>query len=301
MVARTHALPAGITTFGKELANPLLRLCDEMKILLSFRFQGKTSGEVGSFHAIRAANPAVNWMKFSDQFLASQNLEPARASTQIVPYDRLIRYLQSLGRINSILLDLSKNMWLYVLLGYVRVVKIDKEAGSSGMPHKVNPIYFEGAEGGFEMANGIIETLSRKLMINRLERDFSDSTLRRNISLVMGLSLLSYQSMTEALGRLEIDHVRIGRDMEEHAEIWIEPVKTLMLLEGISDAYDVLKQETRGKTFTVREFLDLIDALPVKGDIKSKMHDLVINKTSNPYTSVMVDEAVGAVKKLIHS
>lgn len=298
MVARTHALPAGVTTFGKELANPLLRLCDEITIYESSKLQAKLSGEVGSFHALSRSGIKTNWMTFADNFVQQQGFDPQHGSTQIAPYDSLIRLFQSLFRINTILIDLSTNMWLYVLLGYVRVVKKENEVGSSGMPHKVNPIYFEGAQGGLVMANGMIETFARTLMVNRLDRDFSDSTVRRNTSLIIAYSLLSYQSLLEAWKRLEVNRIRMKLDLSQHAEVWIEPVKIIMLRAGLDDTYDFLKHKTRGVSFTTQEFHTLIDTLPIRVAVKQTMHLAVENKIPNPYPAQIVAEAVARVRKL---
>ena len=296
MIARTHALPAGVSTLGKELANPLFRLCDEISHFKTIPFQAKLSGEVGTFHSISYGAHAQNWLKFSDKFIRAQGLEPQHGSTQIVPYDSLIRYLQSLSRINTILIDLCKNIWLYILLGYVRIVKKEKEVGSSGMPHKVNPIYFEGAEGGLGMANGIIETLARTLMVNRLQRDFSDSTVRRNVPLVLAYSLLSYQSMHEAFQRIQIDRKAISLDLENHAEVWIEPIKIVLIESGMVDAFDVLKKKTRGRSFTRTELGRLIDSLPISVSIKRKLTELPM--TVNPYLTRITAEALSKVRKV---
>lgn len=298
MIARTHALPAGVTTFGKELANPLLRLCDEVTIFSSCKLQAKLSGEVGSFHGLSRSGIKAQWMTFADNFVRSQGLEPQHGSTQIVPYDSFIRLFQSLFRINAILIDLCTNIWLYVLLGYVRVVKKEKEVGSSGMPHKVNPIYFEGAQGGLVMANGMIETFARSLMVNRLDRDFSDSTIRRNTSLIIAYNLLSYQSLQEAFRRLEVNRSGIRHDLSQHAEVWVEPIKIIMLHAGLDSAYDFLKRKTRGISFTTPEFHTLIDSLPVRTSVKHTMHQIVDDEIPNPYPVHVVAEAVSRVRKL---
>lgn len=291
MVARTHGQPASVTTFGKELAGPLSRLCDELDLFGSVRLEAKCSGEVGSFQAFMGIDRTVDWLAFTDSFVRSFGLHPTHAATQIAPYDSLVGFLQSLGRMNSIFLDLTKNMWLYVLLGYLNVKKIDTEVGSSGMPHKVNPIYFEGAEGGLEMANGIIETLVRKLPINRLQRDFSDSTARRNLVLPLAYSVLSYQSLVEGLSRIEVNRIAIKQDLNSHAEVWIETVKTYGLKHGIVDMYDTLKKETRGRTLSHADLQALISALPLSMQEKKELMTLC-DGSHNPYTSRIVDEIV---------
>ncbi len=294
MVARTHGQPANITTFGKELAGPLSRLCDELKIFRSVGLEAKCSGEVGSFQAFVASDRAVDWLTVTDTFIGSFGLTPTHTATQIAQYDSVVAYLQSLFRINSILLDFVKNMWLYVLMGYLNVQKIDAEVGSAGMPHKVNPIYFEGAEGGLEMANGVIEIFARKLPINRLQRDFSDSTLRRNLVVPLALSLLSYQSIVEGLSRVAVNRAAVNEDLATHAEVWIETVKTYGLTHGIADMYDRLKKETRGRALSQADLRRLIDGLPLHNKEKKELRALC-GAGHNPYPARIVEESMSNV------
>ncbi|MBI4065458.1 hypothetical protein HY409_03765 [Candidatus Gottesmanbacteria bacterium] len=298
MVARTHAQPANITTFGKEVAGSLLRLCDEFEIFSSHSFTTKCSGEVGSYQAYLGVDSKVDWISFTDHFIESFGLHPSHAATQIAPYDNLSGYFQSMYRINTILIDFSKNMWLYVLLGYLRIKKVDTEVGSSGMPHKVNPIYFEGAEGGLEIANGIIETFVRKLPINRLSRDFSDSTIRRNIVLPLAYSLLSYQSIVEALTRIEVDRKAIAVDFKNHQEVWLETVKVYGIRHGIGDMYERLKKETRGKVLSRNDLEAIIDALPLKTKEKKEL-DALCDIGGNPYPQRVVEEALKRAKSIL--
>lgn len=297
MVARTHATAANLTTFGKEIANTLFRLCDEIEIFSSLEFTAKCTGEVGSLQGLAVIDGRKDWLAFTDTFIRGYGLVPSHAATQIAPYDSLIRFLQSLERINSILIDFVKNMWLYVLLGYVKVMKVDTEVGSAGMPHKVNPIYFEGAEGGLEMANGIFETLCRALPINRLQRDFSDSTTRRNLSIPLGLSVLSYLSIVEGLQRITVDTDAIAENLARHQEVWVETVKTFAILHGVPNAYDLLKSKTRGKTLTYDELMNVIDLLPLSKEDSRVLFE-IIKKGKNPYPARIVDEAVKKANKV---
>lgn len=298
MIGRTHGKPANVTTFGKEMASTLSRLCDEMSIMQSLKFEAKCSGEVGSYQAFMGLDRSFDAMKFSDRFVRSLGLKPSPVSTQIAPYDSIIRYLQSLARMNGILLDFVKNMWLYVLLGYVKVKKIEKEVGSAGMPHKVNPIYFEGAEGGLEMANGVIELFARKLPINRLQRDFSDSTLRRNLVLPIAYSLLSYQSIVEGMNRIDIDTDAITKDVENHPEVWTETVKAYGIAHGVADMYDRLKKATRGRNVTQEDIQKFILDLPLTSREKQEVQALCDGK-GNPYPARMVSEVVKRARKVI--
>lgn len=297
MIARTHAQPSSITTFGKECANALSRLCDEIEYFKGIPLSTKCSGEVGSYQAFAGVSASADWIRMTDAFVRSFDLVPSHASTQIAPYDSIVRYLQSVYRVNAILLDVCKNMWLYVLLGYLKVAKIDAEVGSAGMPHKVNPIFFEGAEGGFETANGIIELLVRKLPINRLQRDFSDSTTRRNLVLPVAYSLLSYQSLAEALDRIHVDRIAIARDLTAHAEVWTETIKAYGTMHGIPDMYDRLKAATRGMVLSRVQLHDVLMALPLGKGEKKEIMDL-IDRGHNPYPSRIADAAVKRARKL---
>lgn len=296
MLARTHAVAANITTLGKEFANTLLRLCDEIVRFRSLRFVAKCSGEVGSWQA-HASLGNRDWIAATDEFIRSFDLDPTHAATQIAPYDRIAEYLQSLYRLNSILLDFCKNCWLYILLGYFSVKKVNREIGSAGMPQKVNPIYFEGAEGGLETANGIIEILVRKLPVNRLSRDFSDSTVRRNIVLPLAYSLLSYQSIHEALSRLLINEEHIASDPKDHAEAWMEVVKTYGLVHGVVDIEERLRVHIAGKQLNEES---LPSFLADFGFTKQQKEELLtfIEKRQNPYPAKTVDEAIRRAKEV---
>lgn len=297
MLARTHGVPANITTLGKEFSNSLSRLCDEIEYFRSLRFVAKCSGEVGSWQA-HAVLGRYDWIAQTDTFIRSFNLDPTHAATQIAPYDRIVQYLQSLYRLNSILLDFCKNCWFYVLIGYFSVKKVNREIGSAGMPQKVNPIYFEGAEGGLETANGIIETLVRKLPVNRLSRDFSDSTVRRNIVLPIAYSLLSYQSIHEALVRLVINEDHIARDLKNHAEAWTEVIKTFGLSCGLGDIEERLRKHIAGKQLNEES---LPSFLADCGFTKQQKKELLtfIEKRQNPYPAKAVGVVIRRAKELL--
>ncbi|MEK7543538.1 MAG: lyase family protein [Patescibacteria group bacterium] len=299
MIGRTHAQPANVTTFGKECANPLSRLCDEIEYFTSLPLSAKCGGEVGSFQAFMGVDASVDWIRFTDTFVRGFGLKPTHTATQIAPYDSMVRFLQSLYRINSIFLDLCKNMWLYVLLGYLNVKKIDAEVGSAGMPHKVNPIFFEGAEGGLETANGIIELLVRKLPINRLQRDFSDSTMRRNLVLPFAFSLLSYQSLEEAFKRVTVDREMIAKDLKSHAEVWTETIKVYGTMHGVEHMYDRLKEATRGRVVSFADLLNIVNSLPLKEKEKQELM-ILCDGHHNPYPGRIVDEVVRRARKVFH-
>lgn len=282
MAGRTHGQPANVTSFGKEMAVFLSRLIDSYDVFYKTRFRAKCSGEIGSFQAQWAANTDIDWVSFEKKFLSSYALTPAGASTQIAPYDDIIVFLQAVSHVNTVLLDFSKNMWLYGLLGFIKTRPLVKEVGSAGMPHKVNPIFFEGAEGGLLMANGLIDVLVKSLSTNRLQRDFSDSTVRRNLPLIFAYSLLSYQSVSEAIDRTVVDRQEMTRDMNRHAEIFAETIKSFCQYAGVEHIYDFLKEKMRGKTYSSDEVKILIKSLPLTSSQKKEL-EFRCFRLQNPY------------------
>jgi adenylosuccinate lyase len=271
MLARTHGQPASVTTLGKEVGLYLYRFTNELSSLNKIKFTGKVAGEVGNYNALQFALPNIDWLMFSKRFISSFDLTPNLFATQINPYDDINNFFDSLKRLNNILLGLAKDIWLYTLLDYLKIVKIEKEVGSSGMPHKVNPLYFEGAEGGLEQANALLEFFSRKLSYSRLQRDFSDSTVRRNIVLAMAYSLLSYQSLVEAFERLVTNETKINQDIESHYEVFSEGIKTVFSLSGDPSAYEKVKTMTRGKSLSKVDLQGLIKKMRLDSKIKKKL------------------------------
>lgn len=297
MVARTHAQSANITTLGKEFTNTLNRLCDEYENLLTINIAVKCSGEVGTYQALNTLDQKIDWMQKTDDFIASLGLRSTHNATQIAPYDSYSRIFQSISRLNTILTDFVQNLWLYILIGYVRVLAVVKEVGSAGMPHKVNPIYLEGAEGNLKMANILLEGLSRELPINRLQRSFTDSTIRRNVVLPLSFTLLAYQSICEGLKRIVVEKGLIENDSRAHPEVFLESIKAYGLVHGISDMYDRLKAETRGKVLTTDGLSSLIQQLPLS-DNQRKEITLFCKNYNNPYPVRIVTESVKRAKKL---
>lgn len=291
MVARTHGLPANITTFGKEMGNVLLRLCEEYEIFSSVKLYVKCSGEVGSYQAQFAADQKIDWMNITDSFITSLGFGAHHGATQIAPYDCYGRLFHSIARINSICIDFVQNLWLYISIGFARVSPIVAEVGSAGMPHKVNPIYLEGAEGNLKMANMLFEGLARELPINRLQRSFTDSTMRRNVVLPLSFSLLSYQSIIEGLKRLVVEPGAIGKDLERHPEVWLESIKAFGIVHGILDIYDQLKKETRGRVLTGQTLSRIISQLSLTKSEKAELRQFC-RQSKNPFPSRVVDEAL---------
>lgn len=280
MLSRTHGQPAVTTTLGKEFLVYLKRLNEELKILRSIKIKGKLTGNVGNLNVHKFLYPETNWLKFSEEFVNSIDLEPDLVTTQIIAYDSLIRVFQSLYRINNLLIGLCQDFWLYLGFSYFKQRVIEKEVGSTALPHKVNPIYFEGAEGGFNLSNALFEFYSRKLSYSRLQRDLSDSTVRRSFGIAFSYSLLSYQSVIEALSRIEPDKEKIFQDLNSHWEILSEAIQNFLRLRNYQDAYDKVKNYFRGKNLTEKEVKKFIESLK----LNKKDKEILLKLSPERYT-----------------
>lgn len=299
MLARTHGQAASVTTFGKEVALYIKRLADELVILDAVKFYPKLSGEVGNHISLSILLPKKNWIGLEKKFLRKLGFADFSPATQIPPYDDVIRFFDSLRRINRILIGLSQDMWLYASFGYLTFSNVKGEAGSSGMPHKINPQYFEGAEGGLEAAAAHLEFLSRQLATSRLQRDFSDSTVRRTISIPMALSLLSYQSLVTAFERLSMINTKISEDLLEHWEVLSETLTTALKLEGKSDAYSIVRERLRGKVLDQNGWKSLVTDLPLSSTRKNLLVSLSPEKltgTTSFTTSTIIQQAKRYIK-----
>jgi len=291
MLAHTHGQPATGTTYGKELGVFAYRLQKNITILTSLRIGGKLSGNVGTFNAHTVIFPHINWLAFSKTFLQHIDVEPEMIATQIAPYDSHMQLFQTLLHVNLILLALSKDLWLYTMLGYVKQKNISKEVGSTSLPHKINPIYLEGAEGGFELANSLFELYIRKLSYSRLQRDLSDSTVRRSFGTAFSYSLLSYQSIIEAFNRIEPNEERMKEDLLSHFEILSEAIQNYLRAKGFTDAYEKTKQFFRGHVFTKSDVEEFISNLPISQ--KDKKYLLALTPfTYTGLASTIVDTYV---------
>ena len=267
MLARTHGQTATPTTVGKELANVAARLQSQRAGVERVVILGKMNGAVGNFNAHVAALPQVDWPDFSRVFVESLGVASNAYTTQIEPHDWIAEYCHALMRTNTVLLDLARDMWSYISLGYFRQRPVDGEVGSSTMPHKVNPIDFENAEGNLGMANALLAHFADKLPVSRLQRDLTDSTVMRNLGVAIGHSVLSYGSLELGLGKIELDQARAGEDLDRAWEVLGEAVQTVMRAHGIPDAYDRLKSFTRGRAIdkgAMREFIASLDLPPAE-------------------------------------
>jgi adenylosuccinate lyase len=263
MLARTHGQTASPTTVGKELANVAARLEHQRKGLERIAILGKMNGAVGNFNAHVAALPAVDWPAVSARFVASVGLEPNTHTTQIEPHDWIAEYCHALLRADTVLLDFARDMWSYISLGYFRQKPVAGEVGSSTMPHKVNPIDFENAEGNLGLANALLAHFAEKLPVSRLQRDLTDSTVLRNLGVALGHAVLAYQSLAAGLGKIELDEERLDEDLHGAWEVLAEAVQTVMRAHGIPDAYDRLKAFTRGRPVDEQTMREFIESLPL--------------------------------------
>jgi len=262
MLARTHGQPATPTTLGKEIANFVSRLQRQTELFAAVRIDGKFNGAVGNHNAHVAAYPNADWIAITDRFLDSLGVTAARYTTQIEPHDWIAEYCQALTRCNTVLIALSRDFWGYISLGYFRSRPVAGEVGSSTMPHKVNPIDFENAEGNLGVANELLGFLASKLPISRWQRDLTDSTVLRNLGVALGHTLISVEALGKGLGKLEADTTAIAADLANRWEVLAEAIQTVMRRHGLPDAYEQLKELTRGRAIdadTLREFVSSLD------------------------------------------
>ena len=287
MLSRTHGQPASPTTLGKEFAVFYHRLVRQREQLAKVEIMGKINGATGNWNAHMAAYPEVDWPAFSASFIRDLGLSPNPATTQIEPHDFVGEYFHALERANTVLLDLCRDVWGYVSLGYFRQRMVDGEVGSSTMPHKVNPIDFENAEGNLGMANAILSHLAGKLPVSRWQRDLTDSTVLRNLGVGIAHSVLAFQSITKGADKLEADAWRIGRDLDDNWEVLGEAVQTVMRRYGLPEPYEQLKRLTRGRRIDRDSLRAFINAL----DIPVADRDRLLALTPADYVGNAADQA----------
>jgi adenylosuccinate lyase len=274
MMSRTHGQPATPTTLGKEVAVFVHRLRLAREVLARVPVRGKLNGAVGNYNAHLVAGPEVEWPAIARRLVESLGLEWNAYTTQIEPHDWMAEYFDALARCNTVLLDLCRDFWGYVSLGYFRQKVVAGEVGSSTMPHKVNPIDFENAEGNFGVANALLRFLSEKLPVSRWQRDLTDSTVQRNIGVALAHSDLAVQSVARGLARLEVDRQRLRAELDDNWELLAEPIQTIMRRHAVPDAYEQLKALTRGKRVDARVVASFVDGLPIPEDEKRRLREL---------------------------
>ena len=274
MLSRTHGQPASPTTVGKEFANVVARLERQLQQLDKQPLLGKMNGAVGNYNAHLIAYPEVDWLNVTKHFVETLGLTFNPYTTQSEPHDYMAELFDNLARINTILLDFSRDTWGYISLGYFKQHMKDSEIGSSTMPHKVNPIDFENAEGNFGIANALLHHFSSKLPVSRFQRDLSDSTVLRNIGVAMGHSMLGYQSLQKGVSKIEVDITRTADDLDAHWEILGEALQTVMRRYHIDAPYEKLKALTRGQVVTAEMLKTFIHSLALPENVKENLQRL---------------------------
>jgi adenylosuccinate lyase len=274
MLARTHGQPAVPTTLGKEIAVYLARLNTCRDEIANHKFEAKLTGAVGNFNALHSAFPDIDWLVFSRDFIHSLGLEPNLVTTQILPYDNWIRYFQSVQVTNSILIDYAQDMWRYISDGWLKQKVIQGEVGSSTMPQKVNPIHFENAEGNLGLANALLAHFAQKLAVSRLQRDLSDSTVRRMFGTALGHTLLAWTNITKGMSRVDADEEKIKAELNAHWEVVSEGAQTILRAAGRSGAYETLKSETRGNQMDSGRYRRWVEALDVDEETRGRLMSL---------------------------
>ena len=262
MLCRTHGQPASPSTLGKEMANVAYRLQRQITQLQSVAILGKINGAVGNYNAHLSAYPDIDWPGFAQRFVESLGLEFNPYTIQIEPHDYIAELFDACARANTILIDFARDIWSYISIGYFKQKTIAGEVGSSTMPHKVNPIDFENAEGNLGIANAIMNHLAQKLPVSRWQRDLTDSTVLRNLGVGFGHVLIALASLTKGIGKLEVNNDVIAADLDNNWEVLAEPIQTVMRRHGIDKPYEKLKELTRGHKVdqqTIRDFLAGLD------------------------------------------
>ena len=284
MLARTHGQAASPTLLGKEIMVFVERLEDQIKLLKALPIQAKFGGATGNFNAHVVAYPMINWPEWADVFVREYlGLERQRYTTQIEHYDNLAALFDNMRRINIILLDYCRDMWTYISMDYFKQRTVAGEVGSSAMPHKVNPIDFENAEGNFGLANAIFDHLSHKLPISRLQRDLTDSTVLRNVGVPFGHTLISFQSLLRGMSKLLLNEYKINEDLDKNWAVVAEGIQTILRRECYPEPYEALKNLTRGKSdITKNDIQTFIETLEVSEDVKEELRQI----SPHTYTGV---------------
>ncbi|MBT8129902.1 MAG: adenylosuccinate lyase, partial [Gammaproteobacteria bacterium] len=274
MLSRTHGQTASPTTVGKELANVVHRLRKQRNETADVIILGKINGAVGNYNAHLVAYPEIDWPAFAKSFIDSLGIEMNPYTIQIEPHDYIAELFDALARFNTILIDLCRDIWSYISLGYFKQKTVAGEVGSSTMPHKVNPIDFENAEGNLGVANALFNHLAGKLPISRWQRDLTDSTVLRTLGTGLAHSLIAYQSLQKGLDKLEVNALRLDEDLESSWEVLAEPIQTVMRRYGIENPYEKLKEMTRGKAITREDLHQLINSVELPDDARQRLLQL---------------------------
>ena len=287
MLSRTHGQTASPTTLGKELANVVYRMKRQREQLVKVEILGKINGAVGNYNAHLSAYPDLDWEEFAETFVTSLGLDWNPYTIQIEPHDYIAEYFSVVGRFNTILLDFCRDVWAYISIGYFKQKTVAGEIGSSTMPHKVNPIDFENAEGNLGLANAIFEHLSAKLPVSRWQRDLTDSTVLRNLGVGVAHSVIAYTSAMKGINKLEVNAQALLDDLDNSWEVLAEPVQTVMRRYGIENPYEKLKELTRGQGIDQKAMAAFIQGLEIPDDAKQ----LLLEMTPANYIGNAVEQA----------
>ena len=271
LLSRTHGQTASPSTMGKEFANVVARLERQLLQLEDVDIMGKINGAVGNYNAHYSAYPTIDWPAFSEDFVESLGLTFNPYTIQIEPHDYIAEYFHVLARVNTILIDFSRDAWGYISMGYFKQKTIAGEVGSSTMPHKVNPIDFENAEGNFGIANALMNHFSEKLPISRWQRDLTDSTVLRNLGTCLAHSLIGFKSLQKGISKLEINEQKLLQDLDANWEVLAEPIQTVMRRYGIEKPYEKLKELTRGQGIDQKSMQVFIETLNIPDDAKQQL------------------------------
>ena len=282
MMSRTHGQPATPTTLGKEMANTAYRLGRARSAIARVQLLGKINGAVGNYNAHLAAYPDFDWENFARTFVESLGLEFNPYTIQIEPHDALAELFDAFARANLVLIDLNRDVWGYISLGFFKQKLKDGEIGSSTMPHKVNPIDFENSEGNLGLANAVLRHLAEKLPVSRWQRDLTDSTVLRNMGVALGYTLLAYDSLLRGLNKLEADPACLHADLDANWELLAEPVQTVMRRYGIANPYEKLKELTRGKRVSREDMRRFVESLEIPAKARADLLEL----TPSNYTGM---------------
>jgi len=271
MLARTHGQTASPTTVGKEMANVAYRLQRQIEQIKSVPLLGKINGAVGNYNAHLSAYPEIDWQAVAQSFIEQLGLEYNPYTTQIEPHDYMAELFDGLARSNTILIDYARDIWGYISLGYFKQKTIAGEVGSSTMPHKVNPIDFENAEGNMGIANALFGHLAAKLPVSRWQRDLTDSTVLRNMGVGLGYSMIAYASLNKGMSKLQLNEAKLAADLNNSWEVLAEPIQTVMRRYGIDEPYEKLKALTRGNVMDQTTIQQFIDGLDMPDDAKTAL------------------------------
>ena len=274
MMSRTHGQPASPTTLGKEFANVVHRMRRQLRQIEAVEMLGKFNGAVGNYNAHLSAYPDSDWPAISRQFIESMGLTWNPYTTQIEPHDYIAELFDAMARLNTILIDFSRDSWSYISIGYFKQKAVAGEVGSSTMPHKVNPIDFENAEGNLGIANAVLRHLAQKLPISRWQRDLTDSTVLRNLGTGIGHVLIALDSLKRGIGKLEINTDAIAADLEHNWEVLAEPIQTVMRRYGVEQPYEKLKALTRGRKIDAQAVREFVEALDIPAAAKQELIEL---------------------------